>query len=62
MIRVGTVLVQLWWAEYFYFGLVLLKKFNSLVALWLTFSSTKRHNSPLKLIKSYEIGIPSGAK
>ena len=62
MIRVGTGLVQLWWAEYFCFGLILLKKFGSLVALWLTFSSTKRHNSPLKLIKSYKMGIPFGAK
>ena len=60
--RVGTGLVQLWWAEYFEFGLVWLKKFGCLVALWLTFGSTKRHILPSELINSYKIGIPSSAK
>ena len=33
-----------------------------MVALWLTFGSIKRHDSSSKLINSYKIGIPSGAK
>ena len=60
--RVGTGLVQLWWAEYFMFGLVWLDKFGCFVAVWLIIGRTKMHNSPLKLANSYKIGITSGVK
>ena len=60
--RVGTGSVQLWWAEYFFFGLVWLKRFGCLVAVWLTLGSTNEHTSPSGLEKLKQIGLKSGVK
>ena len=45
--------------EYFLFGLVWLKKFGCLVAVWLKFYSTNVHTSPSNLA---QIGLLSGVK
>ena len=62
MTRVGTGLVQLWWAEYFLFGLVWLKWFGCLVAVWLKFCTTNLHTSPSNLANLKQIGLISGVK
>ena len=62
MTRVGTGLVQLWWAEYFFFGLVWLKRFGCLVAVWLKFGSTSEHTSPSNLENLKRIWLKYGVK
>lgn len=55
-------MVQLWWAKYFLFGLIWLKRFGCLVAVWFKFGSTNVHTSTSNLANLKKNVLISGVK